>query len=73
MGELEDDIRATADAIATDSERLRAIEVDKVQLSTDDPAMLDLSMEAVKVADQIAAKAHAEDELVRQASEDDET
>jgi hypothetical protein len=71
MGELEDDIRSTAESIAEDSERLKTIEVEKTQLTADAPELLELSAEAERIGDRLAAETHAEDELVREASQDE--
>jgi hypothetical protein len=63
------DLRATADDLVADADRLREIEERKGDLPADDPAMLELSAEAERLSKGIAAKATAEHELAREVSE----
>jgi hypothetical protein len=63
------DLRATADDLVADADRLREIEERKGALAADDPALLELSAEAERLSKGIAAKATAEHELAREVSE----
>jgi hypothetical protein len=60
MDELEEDLRATAQAIETDADRLAAIEDEKKTLASDDPRLLDLSREAEIIAKRLVPKTVAE-------------
>ena len=68
MSELEEDIRATADAIAEDAERLAFIEAEKATLDSADPRMLELSALAEAVAKRLVPSTAAETELVVEAN-----
>ena len=67
MSELEDDLRATADSIASDAERLTAIEDEKRVLAADDPRMIELSAEGERLAGGLVHKTNAETELAKEA------
>ena len=67
MGELEDDLHATADAIAADAERLVAVEEEKRVLEPDDPRMIELSTESERLAGGLVPKTDAESQLAREA------
>ena len=60
MSDLEEDLRATADSIAADAERLAAIEEEKQRLEADDPRMVELSAESERLAARLMPKANAE-------------
>jgi hypothetical protein len=60
MDELEEDLRATAQAIEADADRLAAIEDEKKTLGSDDPRLLDLSREAEVIAKRLVPKTVAE-------------
>jgi hypothetical protein len=67
MSELEDDLHATADSIATDAERLAAIEEEKRFLEADDPRMVELSAEGERLAGGLVPKTNAEAQLAKEA------
>jgi hypothetical protein len=67
MSELEDDLRATADSIAGDAERLAAIEVEKQSLEVDDPRMVEWSAESERLAARLMPKTSAELDLAAKA------
>jgi hypothetical protein len=67
MSELDDDLHATADSIATDAERLAAIEEEKASLDADDPRMIELSAESERLANGLVPKAGAESQLAKEA------
>jgi hypothetical protein len=67
MSELDDDLRATADSIATDAERLAAIEEEKRVLAADDPRMIELSAESERLAGGLVPKTNAETQLAKEA------
>jgi hypothetical protein len=59
----EQDLKATADAIRADVERLKDIETRKEQLPPDDPRVDELSHAAVSIADRLSQETRAEREL----------
>jgi hypothetical protein len=67
MSDLEDDLRATADSIAGDADRLAAIEVEKQDLKVDDPRMVELSAESERLAARLMPKTSAELDLATKA------
>jgi len=67
MTELHDDLRATADSIAGDAERLAAIEREKETLADDHPRLVELSREAEAIARSLVPKTTAELALAREA------
>ena len=67
MTELHDDLRATADSIAADAERLAQIEKEKESLADRDSDLEDLSGEAQRIARELVAKTTAELELAKEA------
>jgi hypothetical protein len=70
MSELEHDMRATAESIAADAARLNGIEEEKASLETDDPRLVELSVESDKLARRIVPKTAAERELAEQLAEE---
>ena len=67
VNDLDNDIRATADDIATDAERIRAIESEKARLAADDPRLVDLARESEDLAAKLATKTRVETALVNEA------
>ena len=70
MGEreqLDSDLRATAESIAADAERLQAIEQEKGTLDPGDPRVDVLSAEAERIAKGLVPKTTAQSELAREA------
>ncbi|MEA2518764.1 MAG: hypothetical protein QOF49_844 [Chloroflexota bacterium] len=66
MSELEEDLRATADSIATDADRLVEIEAQKAALEPSDPKVLELSIEAEAVVKSLVPQVTAERVLARE-------
>ena len=64
MDDLEEDIRATAQSIETDADRLAAIEDEKKTLDSADPQLLELSREAEMISKRLVPKTVAERALV---------
>jgi hypothetical protein len=64
-----DDLRATSEAITADVDRLRAIEERKQELPEGDPELVELSIEAEKVAREIVPKTVAERELATEGAD----
>lgn len=62
------DIKATGDDIATDAERVREIETEKVRLQADDPRLLELANESEAITAKMAVKAKVETALVEEAA-----
>jgi hypothetical protein len=67
MSDPEEDLRATAEAIADDAARLAAIEEEKAGLDADDPRMVELSVEGERLARAIVPKTQAELDLAEEA------
>lgn len=63
MDELEQDLRATAQSIELDADRLAAIEDEKKTLESSDPRLLELSREAESIARRLVPKAVTEQAL----------
>ena len=64
MDELEEDVRATAQSIEADADRLAAIEDEKKTLGSADPRLLELSREAELISKRLVPKTVAERALV---------
>ena len=69
MNDAIHDLRATADDLAADAERLGEIEQLKGTMAPDDPALVPLAEEAEHLSRQMAAKASAQRELAEEVSE----
>jgi nitrogen-specific signal transduction histidine kinase len=63
MKAADDDLMATSDAILEDTDRLRALELEKRTLRTSDPRMDKLSAEIVSLAERVRTLATAEKEI----------
>ena len=68
LSDLEEDIRATADDIASDAARIIEAEEEKVELPADDPRRAALAREVETLTAGQAAKARVESGLVDQAA-----
>ncbi len=64
MDDLEEDMRATAQSIEADADRLAAIEDEKKILGSADPRLLELSREAELISKRLVPKTVAERALV---------
>lgn len=64
MDDLERDLRATAQSIEADADRLAAIEDEKKTLGVADPRLLELSREAESISKGLVPKTVAERALV---------
>jgi hypothetical protein len=64
MDDLEEDVRATAQSIEADADRLAAIEDEKKTLDSADPRILELSREAELISKRLVPKTVAERALV---------
>jgi hypothetical protein len=67
MTEIEHDLKATAEDLAADAERVRDIEQQKAALPVTDPGLATLSAESEALTLQMAEKARAEAALVSEA------
>ena len=72
MTDAMNDLRATADDLVADADRLREIESRKATMAPDDPALLELAAEAERLSRHMAAKASAEHELAKDVSDANE-
>ena len=68
LTELQNDIKATAEDIAADAERVKAIEVEKRSLPADHPRMTDLADQAESLAESMVDKVRVQSALVDQAA-----
>ena len=64
MDELEEDLRATAQSIEADADRLAAIEDEKKGLGSTDPRLLELTREAELISKRLVPKTAAQRALV---------
>ena len=69
LSDLEDDIRATADDIASDAERVIRAEAEKAELAPDDPHRAALSREVEALTSRQAHAARMETMMVDEAAE----
>jgi hypothetical protein len=68
--EERDDLRATAESIVTDAERLKQVELRKLSLEpSDDDEVIELAGEAEQLAEDVADKARAEKQLADKVAE----
>jgi hypothetical protein len=67
MTDTDDDLRATAEQIITDADRLASIEEEKLTLEPADPRMVVLSEAARAIAKDLVPKTLAESELAAEA------
>src|SRR5262245_52502222 len=63
-----EDLRATADDLAADADRLKEIEEKKATLQQGDPALVESSDEAERLAEDMATKARVQSHLAEDAS-----
>ncbi len=68
MSEIDDDLKATADAAAEDARRLMELEQEKGQLAADDPRLTTLSEEARVLGERLAQVTDIEHQLALMAS-----
>ena len=71
MNEIQDDIKATASAIAQDAATIGAIEAEKSTLDAEDPKVDDLSLKAEVVATRLLHETRIERELAAEADQSD--
>ena len=57
LSEVESDLRATAENVSLDAERLKSLEDVKAKLTADDPSPIKIAEHAKKLADEISVKA----------------
>lgn len=69
--EVESDLKATAERIAADAEKVKSIETVKARLPADHPAMPDLSQRTEELAATMAHLAKTESALAEQARNED--
>lgn len=62
------DLRATAEDLIRDAERVQAIEEQKLELPADDPKMVDLARESERIVQGMLPKAISETELAEDVS-----
>ena len=65
-----DDLRATAESLVEDAERLQEIELKKLDLEPDDTETRRLATRAEELAEDIANKARLEKQLAEEAAEE---
>lgn len=66
MNAADDDLMATSDAILDDTDRLRALELEKRTLQKSDPRMDKLSAEIVFLAERVRTLATAEEQIAQE-------
>ena len=70
MSEVEEDLKATADAITADARRLLAIEELKAELDASDPMIPVLSAESHAISKRLVIQTTVEDELATRLAEE---
>lgn len=60
LNELEQDLQSTSEDLVADAKRLLAIEERKMAMRPDDPQLLEVSIQAEDLVDQINAKTDGE-------------
>ncbi|MCY7417626.1 MAG: hypothetical protein LH650_03865 [Chloroflexi bacterium] len=70
MSELGDDLKATAQAIIKDADRIGDIEDAKLGLDAADPLVLTLAREAETIAEDLFLKAAVEREIATEAADE---
>ena len=68
MSELQDDIRSTAESIASDAEKLKRLEESKAAMSIDDPELPELAEQIDRLIEEINAKGTMQSILVDEAT-----
>lgn len=68
MSETEDDLRAVAESLAADAERLKKVEATKAALPIDDPELAELTKESAHIIDEISTKGAHQEALVEEAT-----
>lgn len=71
MNETLEDLQATAEDVSLDAQLLQRIEDEKLRLDPSDPRVLNLSEQAVRIAEGLHAKTVAEREMAEQAADED--
>ena len=71
MSEVEEDLKATAEAITVDARRLVAIEEEKLGLDPKDPMIPLLSEESRTISQRLVVQTAVEDELATTLAEDE--
>jgi hypothetical protein len=67
MSDAHDDLRATAEDIATDGERLQALEEEKATLDAGDPRADEITAEVVRLVERLGPKVVAQKVLTDEA------
>jgi hypothetical protein len=73
MNELHDDFRASADDLAADAGRLKAIEEEKAVLDPADPRLVELSKDAEQLVDTMVDKASVQTARAKELNADADT
>jgi hypothetical protein len=71
MKEAHEDLQATAEDVSLDAQLLQRIEDEKLRLDPSNPRVLDLSEQAVRIAEGLHAKTVAERDLAEQAVDEE--
>ena len=73
MNDLHDDFRASADDLAADAGRLKAIEEEKAVLDPADPRLVELSKDAEQLVDTMVDKASVQTARAKELNADADT
>ena len=68
MSQTEDDLRAVAESLAVDADRLKSVEQAKATLPIDDPELAELTKESAQIIDEISTKGAHQEALVEEAT-----
>jgi hypothetical protein len=67
MTNLQDDLKATAEAMIDDSQRVKDLEKQKLVLAADDPRYVEIARQIEDLVARMAAKARAQTQIAEEA------
>jgi hypothetical protein len=67
MSNLQDDLKATAEAMIDDSQRVKDLEKQKLVLAADDPRYVEIARQIEDLVARMAAKARAQTQIAEEA------
>lgn len=70
MSETDDDLKATAEAMIDDSQRVEDLEKRKLALDADDPRYAELARQIEGLVSRMATKARAQTQIAKDAARD---
>jgi hypothetical protein len=68
VSQTEDDLRAVAESLAVDADRLKSVEQAKATLPIDDAELAELTKESAQIIDEISTKGAHQEALVEEST-----